>query len=222
MRYLLQLQNRKRNVLLIQLREYREEEDKGVTHVPIIREAPSKTLESSTNTPQKTLLLKRGVEVSHVTAELVAKRQEIKARMEAASQRRAELAAKRNKMQQKLERKVAKYQVYEDFLLKTGDKLPDSDCGPCPKITPEHMLAWEHGDPLVRAIIRKHKTLSATNQNLIKNLVILSDDYKKSQHDLEALLWEHDTTKTSLMDIKWVPGGGPSAIQATAIHRCGD
>lgn len=26
----------------------------------------------------------------------------------------------------------------------------------------------------------------------------------------------------SLMDIKWVPGGGPSAIQATVIHRCGD
>lgn len=26
----------------------------------------------------------------------------------------------------------------------------------------------------------------------------------------------------SLMDIKWVPGGGPSAIQATAIHICGD
>lgn len=51
----------------------------------------------------------------------------------------------------------------------------------------------------MRAIIRKHETLSATNQNLIKNLVILSDDYKKSQHDLEALLWEHDTTKIVML-----------------------
>lgn len=55
-------------------------------------------LESSANMLQKTLLLKREVEVNHVTAELIAKRQEIKARMEAASQRRAELAVKHHKM----------------------------------------------------------------------------------------------------------------------------
>lgn len=34
---------------------------------------------------------------------------------------------------------------------------------------------------------------------MIKNLVILSDDYKKSPHDLEALLWEHDTTKIVML-----------------------
>ncbi|KAM6134169.1 LOW QUALITY PROTEIN: uncharacterized protein CCDC197 [Phoenicopterus ruber ruber] len=197
---------------------------------------------------QKAPLLKREVEVNCVTAQFIAKRQEIKARMEAASQWRAELAAKHNKMQasfslcarrgepwqemsnpnyqaevdsnemtegeknklvaelaklrvrqQKLESKVAKYKACEDFLLKPSDKLPDSDCGACPKMAPEHMLAWEHGDPVVRAIIRKHETHSATNRNLIKNLVILSDDYQKSQHDLEALLWEHDTTKIIML-----------------------
>ncbi|KAM6392597.1 LOW QUALITY PROTEIN: uncharacterized protein CCDC197 [Pluvialis apricaria] len=97
------------------------------------------------------------------------------------------LAAELEKLrvgQQKLERKVAKYEVYEDFPLKTGGKLPDK----------------HGGDPVVRAIIRKHETLSAKNQNTIMN-VILSDDYKKSQHDLEALLWEHDTTKIMLSEL---------------------
>jgi len=58
----------------------------------------------------------------------------------------------------------------------------------------------EHsGDPTVRAIVRKHETLSGTNQKLIRKLVILSDDYKKNQHDLETLLWEHDNTKIVML-----------------------
>lgn len=55
-------------------------------------------LESHANKLQKTLLLQRMVKVNRVTAELIARRQEIKVRMEAVSQWRAELAAKHNKM----------------------------------------------------------------------------------------------------------------------------
>ncbi|XP_050809276.1 uncharacterized protein CCDC197 isoform X2 [Gopherus flavomarginatus] len=248
-RYSLQLENRRKNVFVTQLGEYREEEDKDVTHIPIISEAPSKILETDANSLQKTLVLKKEVEVDRVTAELIAKRQEFKERMEAVAQRRAQFAKKQQdsrnqalkfdkflkesdvkrrralqkyqaevKMneikqreidklvaeleklkvrQQKLQKKVAKQKVYEDFLLKVIDQLPDN----YPKYG---------ADSVIGAIIRRHETLSATNQTLIKNLITLSDDFEKSQHDLETLQREHDTTKLSnfphgqaLLELLW-------------------
>ncbi|XP_019337193.2 uncharacterized protein CCDC197 isoform X1 [Alligator mississippiensis] len=237
-RYFLQLENRRRHVFVTQLGEHREEEDKDVTYIPIINEAPSKILETDANTLQKTLVLKKEIEVDRVTAELIAKRQEFRERMKAVARRRAEFTkkqqdcrtqalkfdkflkdtavkrrcavqkyqaeAKLNEMkereinklvaeleklrvrQQKLQKKVEKYKVYEDFLLKITDKLPDN--------------YLEYGEEsLVRAIIRRHETLSTTNQSLIKNLIALSDDYEKGQHDLEALQREHDTRKLMLI-----------------------
>ncbi|XP_026507301.1 uncharacterized protein CCDC197 [Terrapene carolina triunguis] len=236
-RYSLQLENRRRNVFVTQLGEHREEEDKDVTHIPIISEAPSKILETDANSLQKTLVLKKEVEVDRVTAELIAKRQEFKERMEAVAQRRAQFAKKQQdsrnqtlkfdkflkesdvkrrralqkyqaevKMneikqreidklvaeleklkvrQQKLQKKVAKQKVYEDFLLKVIDQLPDN--------------YLEYGADSVIGAIRRHETLSATNQTLIKNLITLSDDFEKSQRDLETLQREHDTTKLMLI-----------------------
>lgn len=54
-------------------------------------------------------------------------------------------------------------------------------CGPFP-LCPSTDYLERGEDPVVRNIVRRHETLSATIQNLIKNLVILSDDYQKSQH----------------------------------------
>ncbi|XP_067403195.1 uncharacterized protein CCDC197 [Emydura macquarii macquarii] len=237
-RYSLQLENRRRNVFVTQLGEHREEEDKDVTHIPIISEAPSKILETDANSLQKTLVLKKEVEVDRVTTELIAKRQEFKERMEAVAKRRAQLAKKQQdsrnqalkfdkflkesevkrrravqkyqaevKMneikqreidklvaeleklkvrQQKLQKKVATHTIYGDFLLKIIDQLPDN--------------YLEYGaDSDIGAIIRRHETLTATSQTLRKNLISLSDDYEKSQHDLEALQREHDTTKLMLI-----------------------
>ncbi|XP_034623941.1 uncharacterized protein CCDC197 isoform X2 [Trachemys scripta elegans] len=236
-RYSLQLENRRRNVFVTQLGEHREEEDKDVTHIPIISEAPSKILETDANSLQKTLVLKKEVEVDRVTAELIAKRQEFKERMEAVAQRRAQFAKKQQdsrnqalkfdkflkesdvkrrralqkykaevKMneikqreidklvaeleklkvrQQKLQKKVAKQKVYEVFLLKVIDQLPDN--------------YLEYGTDSVIGAIRRHETLSATNQTLIKNLITVSDDFEKSQRDLETLQREHDTTKLMLI-----------------------
>ncbi|XP_006133738.1 uncharacterized protein CCDC197 [Pelodiscus sinensis] len=237
-RYSLQLENRRRNVFVTQLGEHREEEDKDVTHIPIIREAPSKILETDANSLQKTLILKKEVEFDHVTAELIAKRREFKERMEAVAKQRAQFAKKqqdsRNQAlkfdkflkendvkrrralqkcqaevkineikqreidklvaeleklkvrQQNLQKKAAKHKVYEDFLLKMIDLLPDNDLG-C------------GADLVIGAVIRRHDMLLSTNQTLIKNSIALSDDYEKSQRDLETLLREHDTTKLMLI-----------------------
>ncbi|XP_074854840.1 uncharacterized protein CCDC197 [Carettochelys insculpta] len=237
-RHSLQLENRRKNVFVTQLGEHRDEEDKDVTHIPIVREAPSKILETDANSLQKTLILKKEVEVDCVTAELVAKRREFEVRMEAVAKRRAQFAKKQQESrnqalkfekflkegevkrrralekyqaevklneikqreidklvaeleklkvrQQKLQKKAAKHKVYEDFLLQTIDRLPDEGLG-C------------GADSVIGAVIRRHETLLATNQTLIKNLIALSDDYENSQHDLETLQREHETTKLMLI-----------------------
>ncbi|KAM4690565.1 uncharacterized protein WCC33_017967 [Rhinophrynus dorsalis] len=84
--------------------------------------------------------------------------------------------------QQKLHEKKAKNKIYEDFLLKTVDNVP------------ENYLEYGVDSP-VRAIIRRHETLSLTNKNLIDNLTALADEQELKQHELEALQRQHDTSK---------------------------
>ncbi|XP_078418327.1 coiled-coil domain-containing protein 42 homolog isoform X1 [Cetorhinus maximus] len=84
--------------------------------------------------------------------------------------------------QQKLQRAVSKCKVYEDYLLKVIDNLP------------ENYLEYS-AESMVMCIIRKHETLGATNETLINNLSRLSDEVEQRQHDSETLRQEYDTTK---------------------------
>ncbi|XP_060118108.1 uncharacterized protein CCDC197 [Heteronotia binoei] len=237
-KYILQVENRRKNVFVTQLGEHREEEDEDVHCIPIIREAPSKILRNHGKTLQKTLLLYKEVEHDRVTVELIAKRQEFKQQMEMLAKRSAEFALKeeasraralkfdrylkeceqkkeramkkyqnerkliqikKNEIhklkeelkelrmrQQKLQEKVAKCKVYEDFLLKLIEALPTN--------------YLEYGeDSLIGALIKRHETLMIANQNLTKNLSMLLHDLEKTQHELGTLQEEHDTTKIVLI-----------------------
>ncbi|XP_041071023.1 coiled-coil domain-containing protein 42 homolog [Carcharodon carcharias] len=84
--------------------------------------------------------------------------------------------------QQKLQRTVSKCKVYEDYLLKVIDNLP------------ENYLEYS-AESVVMSIIQKHETLGATNETLINNLSRLSDEVEQRQHNLETLRQEYDTTK---------------------------
>ncbi|XP_051873040.1 coiled-coil domain-containing protein 42 homolog [Pristis pectinata] len=84
--------------------------------------------------------------------------------------------------QQKLQKRVSNYKVYEDYLLKVIDNLPEN--------------YLEYGvESLVMCIIRKYETLRSTNETLINNLSRLSDELEQQQHNLEALHQEYDTSK---------------------------
>nr|XP_056707810.1 uncharacterized protein CCDC197 [Euleptes europaea] len=237
-KYILQVENRRKNVFVTQLGEHREEEDEDVHCIPIIHEAPSKILRHHGKTLQKTLLLQKEVEHDQVTAELIAKRQEFKKQMEMLAERRAEFAlkeeasraqalkfdrylkeceqkkeramkkyqnerklnqTKKNEIhklkeelkelrvrQQKLQKKVAKCKVYEDFLLKLIEALPANylECGE---------------DSLITALIKRHETLVTANQNLTKNLSSLLHNLEKTQHEIGTLQEEHDTAKVMLI-----------------------
>ncbi|XP_043553112.1 coiled-coil domain-containing protein 42 homolog [Chiloscyllium plagiosum] len=87
--------------------------------------------------------------------------------------------------QRKLQRGMSKYKLYEDYLLKVIDNLP------------ENYLEYS-SESMVMSIIRKHETLGATNEALINNLSRLSDEMEQCQRDLESLHQEYDTTKLTI------------------------
>ncbi|CAJ0968311.1 unnamed protein product [Ranitomeya imitator] len=91
----------------------------------------------------------------------------------------------KRKRQKTLHEKMKTHKIYEDFLLKMVERVPDN--------------YLEYGiDSPVKAIIRRHETLSLTNENLVNNLTILADEQESSQLRLEALKRQHDTTKLTM------------------------
>ncbi|XP_018414899.1 PREDICTED: coiled-coil domain-containing protein 42B-like [Nanorana parkeri] len=211
--------------------------DEDITQIPIIKEAAGKILDTSKNTLQKTLVLKKEVEYDRVSQELVRKRQEFSQRMQELEAQREELtlrekecadkAAKFEKFlkdseakqrratvryqaesrqndlrkaeihqlaerleekrvrQQNLHERMKRNKIYEEFLLKMVEKVPDN--------------YLEYGmDSPVKAIIRRYETLSFTNGNLVNNLTVLADEHEVAQYNLEALKRKHDTSKLTM------------------------
>ncbi|XP_066463607.1 uncharacterized protein CCDC197 [Eleutherodactylus coqui] len=237
LKYELNLEIRKRNVFVTQLEEGRDDEEEDVTQIPVVKEAAGKILDTSKNTLQKTLVLKKEVEYDRVSQELVHKQEEYSERMHCLEERKEEFAlrqkeysekavkferflkdseAKRRraiakyqtesrqnelrqteieelatqledkrKRQKKLHERVNTHKIYEDFLLKMVEKVPDN--------------YLEYGvDSPMKAIIRRYETLSLTNENLVNNLTVLADNQENSQHRLEALKRQHDTVKLTM------------------------
>ncbi|XP_068110755.1 uncharacterized protein CCDC197 [Hyperolius riggenbachi] len=87
--------------------------------------------------------------------------------------------------QQKLQERMRRNKMFEEFLLKMVDKVPDN--------------YLEYGvDSPVKAIIGRYETLALTNENLVNNLGVLSDEHEEAQHDLETLKRQHDTCKLTM------------------------
>ncbi|XP_072895270.1 uncharacterized protein CCDC197 isoform X1 [Hemitrygon akajei] len=84
--------------------------------------------------------------------------------------------------QQKLQRKVSNYKMYEDYLLNIIDKLPEN-------------YLEDSAESLVMCVIEKYETLRSTNEMLVNNLSRLSDELEQRQHNLETLRQEYDTSK---------------------------
>ncbi|XP_020355430.1 uncharacterized protein CCDC197 [Oncorhynchus kisutch] len=229
----LKVENRMKNIFVTQFDETRQE-DENVNHIPVITETASRVLETGVNTLQRTLVLKKQVEVDEVDRQLAQKRQEFKGRMQALAQRKAELelkqqatkdrakkfekfvednevkrrralkkyqaARKQNDLkqnekeefteqleklqarQQYLKDRVTKYKMYEDYMMKMLDFLPEN--------------YLEYGaDSLVMPIIRRHDTLSLTHQDLVERLGQLVEELEQGQRSLDSLKQEHNTNK---------------------------
>ncbi|KAL0969072.1 hypothetical protein UPYG_G00222300 [Umbra pygmaea] len=243
----LKVENRLKNIFVTQFMETREEEE-NVNHIPVITETASRVLETGVNTLQRTLVLKKQVEVDEVDRQLAQKQQEFKVRMQALTQRRVELelkqlemkdraktfekfvednevkrhralkkyqaARKQNDLKQKetqeltaqleelqarqqyLKDRVSKYKMYEDYMMKILDFLPEK--------------YLEHGaDSLVIPIMHRYETMSLTHLDLVDRLGQLVGELELGQHSLERLKQEHNTNtlmtnrKLSELQTQW-------------------
>ncbi|XP_018592174.1 coiled-coil domain-containing protein 18-like isoform X2 [Scleropages formosus] len=78
-----------------------------------------------------------------------------------------------------LKNKVSKYKIYEDYLCKVSDLLP------------ENFL--EHGvDSLVKLVIRRHETMSIAYIDLMTRLETLIEKLQRKKHAVETLRREHE------------------------------
>ncbi|XP_037397796.1 coiled-coil domain-containing protein 42 homolog isoform X6 [Pygocentrus nattereri] len=98
---------------------------------------------------------------------------------------KSELSAQLEHLQkrhQRLKERVDKYKIYEVYLMKILDLLPEN--------------YLEYGaDTLAMPIIRRHETLSITQQDLLQRLASLAEELDQSQHSLDSLKQEHTTNK---------------------------
>ncbi|XP_026867399.2 coiled-coil domain-containing protein 42 homolog [Electrophorus electricus] len=83
---------------------------------------------------------------------------------------------------QRLKARVDKHKIYEDYLMKILDLLPEK--------------YLEYGaESLVMPIIRRHETLSITQQDLLQRLASVTKELDEGQHKLDSLKQEHNTSK---------------------------
>nr|XP_020446463.1 coiled-coil domain-containing protein 42 like-2-like [Monopterus albus] len=84
--------------------------------------------------------------------------------------------------QQVLKERMAKYKMYEDYLMKTLDYLPSTylDSG---------------SQSLVMPIIRRHETLCITNEELLHRLRRLEEEAEQGQRHLQTMKQEHSIRK---------------------------
>ncbi|KAL4617548.1 coiled-coil domain-containing protein 18-like isoform X1 [Arapaima gigas] len=79
-----------------------------------------------------------------------------------------------------LKNRVSKYKIYEDYLSKVSDLLP------------ENLL--EHGvDSLVKLVIRRHETMSIAYLDLIARLEGLIEKLQRKKNAVETLRREHES-----------------------------
>eukprot|EP00064_Thunnus_orientalis_P001553 superscaffoldBa00000107_g1556 len=84
--------------------------------------------------------------------------------------------------QQVLKERMAKYKIYEDYLIKTLDYLPSN--------------YFENGsESLVMPIIRRHETLSITHQELLQRLWHLEEEVDQGQRQLQTMKQDHSIKK---------------------------
>nr|XP_020500917.1 uncharacterized protein CCDC197 isoform X1 [Labrus bergylta] len=81
-----------------------------------------------------------------------------------------------------LKGRIAKYKIYEDYLMKTIDHFPRTylDNG---------------SESLVMPIIRRHETLSITHQRLLQRLGRLEEEVEQSQRQLQTMKKEQSIKK---------------------------
>ncbi|XP_049596417.1 uncharacterized protein CCDC197 [Syngnathus scovelli] len=229
----LRVEKKTRNIFITQPDDCRKREE-NVNYIPVVTEPPSRILKIGVNTLQKTLVLKKQVELDEVNNLLALKREEFKQNVEELAQRKSELQIKYQETKEKIQKfekflsdnelksnqavqqnkevqehnlmkqheleeltkqmqqlrakrlvlkeRLSKYKIYEDFLMKTLDYLPNG----------HHETDSEYA---VMPIIRRHETLCFTHQQLLRRLGRVEEEVERGRQQLHAIERGHNLHK---------------------------
>ncbi|XP_033734835.1 coiled-coil domain-containing protein 42 like-2-like [Pecten maximus] len=196
--YNLDLDNQKRNVFVTQLNE-RDDEDE-ITAFPVVKESGDKLIETGINTLQRTLLLKKQVEVEAVDMELYEKRQEFKRKMEQCAQRQIDIQKRQQQMKDEFtncEKYIKDYEAKRRRAIQkyqTELKLKDQK-------TKELEMLQQQMEDLKRR--QKHLERSVTRYKkfsdfLMRVIDIMPEDYIPTTDDkVKGLMMRHRTLSES-------------------------
>ncbi|XP_067222980.1 coiled-coil domain-containing protein 42 homolog isoform X5 [Chanodichthys erythropterus] len=151
----------------------------------ILRERRAQLQQRQMETKQRAAKFDKFVEENEVKRRRALKKFQMeKQQNELKEKEKTELSTQLQDLQARrlyLKERVNKYKIFEEFLMKTLDLLPDNYLG--------------YRTDLVMPIIRRYETLSISRQDLLQQLNSLTDELKTSQNQLEALKHQHNTYK---------------------------
>ncbi|XP_046582306.1 cilia- and flagella-associated protein 73-like [Haliotis rubra] len=200
--YRLDLEQQKRNVFVTQLND-REDEDE-ISAFPVVKESGDKLIETGINTLQKTLLLKKDVEVEKVQADLEEKRYEFKKRMEACSQRQIHVQKKQQQMKDRVSKFEKFIQENEAKRRRALQKYQQEVRLRIQKTSEFDLLLQQLEDLKARHRFLKEQLVQYKKyeEYLLRVIDAMPEDYLPSSEDkLKGLMMRHRTLSESNKDL---------------------
>ncbi|XP_011483176.1 coiled-coil domain-containing protein 42 homolog isoform X2 [Oryzias latipes] len=170
------------NIFVTQSADTREvtEED---GNCPVASETSRAVLQAGVTTLKKNMVIRKKAELDEMDVQLALKRHEFKRCMGALATRRSELETKQQQTQERMEK-------FEKFVGENEVKR----CKALQKC--EATLHHDDGyESLVMPIIRRHKTLSITHQELQQRLSQMDTEAEEKKQKLQQMKEEHRTQK---------------------------
>ncbi|KAF4084244.1 hypothetical protein AMELA_G00126430, partial [Ameiurus melas] len=143
-------------------------------------------LEKQEETKERATKFEKFVEENEVKRRRALKKYQLeKKENELREEEKSKLYEELEKLQlrhQQLKERVDKYKIYEEYMMKILDLLPEAylECD---------------SDSLVMPIIRRHETLSITQQDLLQRLTSLAEELEQGRYNLDSLKLEHSTSR---------------------------
>ncbi|KAF7704595.1 coiled-coil domain-containing protein 42 homolog [Silurus meridionalis] len=146
-------------------------------------------LEKQEETKEKAMKFERFVEDNEVKRRRALKKFQLeKKENELREEEKSNLQKELEQLQirhQQLKERVDKYKIYEEYMVKILELLPES----------KKSYSENGSDSLVMPIIRRHETLSITQQDLLQRLSSLSEELDQGRCNLDSITLEHNTSK---------------------------
>lgn len=200
--YKLDLDTHKQNVFVTQLHE-REDEDDDVVAFPVVKESGDRLIETGVRTLQKTLLLKKEVEVAKVDADLEEARRLFRERMEECAQRRIHIQKRRQEIKHQIadcDKYIKEYdakrkraiQKYQTEVIAKDQKTIELE---------QLRVQLEEFKQRQKYLHEKVERYKKYSDYMIRVTEAMPDDYIAAEDKVKGLMMRHNTLSESNKDL---------------------